>query len=164
MEPTDINLAASAVSTETSTTTEVLHFASLPSALRVGMSVTDTTNSNAIAWYDYATVTSISGNNVTISYTASGETITNAVSSGDTINFTEGDGGTIAASTPENIIWAPADGTQPLYTLNGGQTWNVVNLPGVTNWSGFDYAYYFNTRTVTADRVLANTFYMYRRR
>ena len=70
-------------------------------------------------------------------------------------------GGTIAASTPENIIWAPADGHQPYYTLNGGETWNAITLPGVTSWSGFDFAYYLDTRTVTADRVLANTFYLY---
>ena len=34
-------------------------------------------------------------------------------------------------------------------------------LPGVSSWSGFDWAYYLDTRTVTADRVLANTFYLY---
>ena len=70
-------------------------------------------------------------------------------------------GGTIAASTPQNIIWAPADGFQPYYTLNGGATWNAITLPGVTSWSGFDYAYYLDARTVTADRVLANTFYLF---
>ena len=70
-------------------------------------------------------------------------------------------GGTIAASTPQNIIWAPADGNQPYYTLNGGETWSPITLPGVTSWSGFDWAYYLVTRTVTADRVLANTFYLY---
>jgi hypothetical protein len=160
-EPTDFNLTASATSTETSTTTEVLHFASLPSALHVGMSANDTTNSNAIAWYDYATVTSISGDNVTITFTASGQTITNTVSTGDIINFTLGDGGSIAASTPENILWAPANGTEPLYTLDGGTTWNPITVPGVTDWSGFDWAYYFNQKNVAADRVLANTFYLY---
>ena len=70
-------------------------------------------------------------------------------------------GGTIAASTPTNIIWAPADGVNPYYTLNGGSTWNPITLPGVTSWSGFDYSQYFDARTVTADRVLANTFYLY---
>ena len=70
-------------------------------------------------------------------------------------------GGTIAASTPQNIVWAPADSNQPYYTLNGGATWSPIKLPGVTSWSGFDYAYYFDTRTVTADRVLSNTFYLY---
>ena len=70
-------------------------------------------------------------------------------------------GGTIAASTPENIIWAPADSSQPYYTLDGGNTWNPITLPGVSSWSGFDFAYYLDTRTVTADRVLPNTFYLY---
>jgi hypothetical protein len=70
-------------------------------------------------------------------------------------------GGTIAASSPTDIVWAPADGFQPYFTTNGGVTWSPVNLPGVTDWSGFDWAYYFNAQTVTADRVLANTFYMY---
>jgi len=69
--------------------------------------------------------------------------------------------GTIAASTPTDIIWAPADGVQPYYTLNSGQTWNAITLPGVTSWSNFDFAWYLDSRTVTADRVLANTFYLY---
>ena len=70
-------------------------------------------------------------------------------------------GGTIAASTPQNIIWAPADGYQPYYTLNGGTTWNPITLPGVTSWTNFDFAWYLDQRSVTADRVLANTFYLY---
>ena len=70
-------------------------------------------------------------------------------------------GGSIAASSPTDIIWAPANGAAPYYTLDGGQTWNAVALPGVTDWSEFDYAYYLDRRTVTADRVLSNTFYMY---
>jgi hypothetical protein len=70
-------------------------------------------------------------------------------------------GGTIAASTTQNFIWAPAGGVNPYYTLNGGQTWNPITLPGVSSWGGFDWAYYFDARTVTADRVLPNTFYLY---
>ncbi len=70
-------------------------------------------------------------------------------------------GGTIAASSPTNIIWAPAGGFDPYYTLNGGETWNPITLPGVSNWSGLDPAYYLDARTVTADRVLPNTFYLY---
>src|ERR1700730_17802320 len=67
----------------------------------------------------------------------------------------------MAASTPQNIIVAPADGVQPYYTLNGGLTWNPVTLPGVTSWSSFEGAYYLDERSITADRVLANTFYLY---
>src|SRR5262249_40134597 len=70
-------------------------------------------------------------------------------------------GGTIAASSPTDIIWAPADGYAPYYTKDGGTTWNPVTLPGVTDWSQFHWAYYLDKTTVTADRVLADTFYMY---
>jgi hypothetical protein len=70
-------------------------------------------------------------------------------------------GGTIAASTPKEIVWAPADGVAPQYTKDGGLTWKPVVLPGVTDWSTFDYAYYLDRRTVTADRVLPDTFYLY---
>jgi hypothetical protein len=70
-------------------------------------------------------------------------------------------GGSIAASSPSDIVWAPADGYQPYYTLNGGASWNPVNLPGVTDWSSYDFAYYLNKQTITADRVLSNTFYFY---
>ena len=70
-------------------------------------------------------------------------------------------GGTIAASTPQDIIWAPAGGVAPFYTLDGGKTWNTITLPGVSSWSGFDFSYNLDARTVTADRVLPNTFYLY---
>ena len=40
-------------------------------------------------------------------------------------------------------------------------TWHPVVLPGVTDWSTFDWAYYLDKRTVTADRVLPDTFYLY---
>jgi hypothetical protein len=75
--------------------------------------------------------------------------------------FTRVCGGTIAASTSRNIIWAPAGGRDPFYTINGGASWSLVVLPGVSNWSTFDWSHHFNTRTVTADRVLSNTFYLY---
>jgi hypothetical protein len=70
-------------------------------------------------------------------------------------------GGTIAASTPQNIIWAPANRSQPYYTLNQGASWTGINLPGVSNWGNFDTAYYLVQRSVTADRVNPNTFYLY---
>ncbi len=70
-------------------------------------------------------------------------------------------GGTIAASTPQNIIWAPANKSNAYYTLNQGASWTAITLPGVSSWSNFDYAYFLVRRSVTADRVLANTFYLY---
>jgi photosystem II stability/assembly factor-like uncharacterized protein len=70
-------------------------------------------------------------------------------------------GGTIAASSPTDIVWAPANGVAPQYTKDGGVTWKSVVLPGVSDWSGFDFAYYLYKQTVTADRVLPDTFYLY---
>jgi len=70
-------------------------------------------------------------------------------------------GGTIAASTPQNIIWAPANKSQPYYTLNQGATWTGINLPGVSSWSTFHWIFWLDQRSVTADRVNANTFYLY---
>ncbi|WP_426424846.1 VPS10 domain-containing protein [Bradyrhizobium genosp. A] len=73
----------------------------------------------------------------------------------------QANGGTIAASTPQNIVLAPANGVQPYYTLDGGATWKAVTLPGVTDWSTFEGSSYLDERSITADRVLANTFYLY---
>jgi photosystem II stability/assembly factor-like uncharacterized protein len=70
-------------------------------------------------------------------------------------------GGTIAASSPTDIIWAPADGYTPYYTKDGGASWNPITLPGVTDWKAFHFAYYLDKTTVTADRVLPDTFYLY---
>ncbi|OIQ75463.1 xyloglucanase precursor [mine drainage metagenome] len=67
-------------------------------------------------------------------------------------------GGNIAASTPNNFIFA-GTGNQPYYTLDGGNTWNPVNLPGVSSYSNLLHTF-SNARIVTADRVLANTFYL----
>jgi hypothetical protein len=36
-----------------------------------------------------------------------------------------------------------------------------ISLPGVSSWSGFDWAYYLVQRSVTADRVQPHTFYLY---
>jgi hypothetical protein len=70
-------------------------------------------------------------------------------------------GGRMAASTPQNIIWAPSGGVNPYYTLDGGKTWAVVSLPGISDWSGFVWAFYLQERVVVADRSQANTFYLY---
>ena len=69
-----------------------------------------------------------------------------------------GIGGSIAAASSTDIVWLPADGFQPSYTLDGGNTWSYVNLPG-GSWGGFNY--YLDTRLVTADRVNIGTFYMF---
>ncbi|URD61544.1 Ig-like domain-containing protein [Sphingomonas sp. KRR8] len=70
-------------------------------------------------------------------------------------------GGSIAASTPTNFIWVATGNQPPAYTLDGGTTWTNVNIAGITDWSGLNYFYYLDRTSVTADRVLANTFYLY---
>ena len=68
-------------------------------------------------------------------------------------------GGSIAASTPTNFVWVPAANVAPAYTLDGGQTWTSITIPGITEWTGS--AYYLKRTTITADRVDDNTFYLY---
>jgi 20S proteasome alpha/beta subunit len=92
--------------------------------------------------------------------TDGGQTWTRFASVAPTANGTYM-GGTIAASTTQNFIWAPAGATQPFYTLDGGVSWHAITLPGVTSWDGFEPSSYLTTRVVTADRVQANTFYLY---
>jgi photosystem II stability/assembly factor-like uncharacterized protein len=72
-------------------------------------------------------------------------------------------GGSVAVSTPTNIVWAPANNSSPYYTKDGGLTWAPITIPGVgrigeTGWGG---AYYLTRRIVAADRVVAGTFYIY---
>ena len=67
-------------------------------------------------------------------------------------------GGNIAASTPLNWIFLSA-GQQPYYTLNGGSTWNLITLPGVSSYSNL-LNIESDARVITADRVQANTFYL----
>ena len=72
-------------------------------------------------------------------------------------------GGSIAASTPANIVWAPSNNAIPAFTIDGGVTWrpvSIVNVP-TTGDTGWGSAYYLRRRIVTADRVTPRTFYMY---
>lgn len=71
-------------------------------------------------------------------------------------------GGSIAASTAENYIWAPANGGTPAYTQDGGDTWTDITLPEHSGeWGGFHWAHYLNRTNVAADREAPNTFYLY---
>jgi hypothetical protein len=65
--------------------------------------------------------------------------------------------GCIAASTPSNIVFGSA-GNAPSYTTDGGNTWTQISIAGMT-WSGF--VLYGGYRKICADRVTANTFYLY---
>jgi len=78
--------------------------------------------------------------------------------------------GTIAVSTPNNIVWAPgryypteSTDFQPYYTKDRGRTWKPVQLPGVTSYpadtiGGFMFGQ--NRQTVVADQVQRNVFYL----
>jgi Big-like domain-containing protein/putative peptidoglycan binding protein len=94
--------------------------------------------------------------------TNGGQTWTNFPSypSTDPVSTYNGDGGSIAAASSTDIVWYPANGFQPSYSLDGGNTWNLVSLPGSPVWGG-GYNYYMDMRWVTADRVNIGTFYMY---
>jgi photosystem II stability/assembly factor-like uncharacterized protein len=73
--------------------------------------------------------------------------------------------GTLAVSTPDNIVWVPSNKRAPYYTKDRGRSWSRVSLPGVADsaeaWAGLHWAYYLNRHIVAADRVNAGTFYMY---
>jgi hypothetical protein len=69
-------------------------------------------------------------------------------------------GGSIAASTQDNIVWAPSNNSYPYATRDGGATWTKISIAGVAD-DGWGFAYYLNRQIVAADRVTPNTFYMY---
>ena len=74
-----------------------------------------------------------------------------------------GEGGSIAAASPNNIVWVPENNLVPYYTKNGGTSWTAVNAPGAatTGETGWGFAYYLNRHIVAADRVTIGTFYLY---
>lgn len=69
-------------------------------------------------------------------------------------------GGSIAASTPTNIIYGSSNGAAPYYTTNGGTSWTQTAPGGITTGWGI-VSYLFNAQYISADRVTANTFLMY---
>lgn len=79
-----------------------------------------------------------------------------------------GRAGSIAASTPTNVIFAPnhdssGNGQQPYFTTNfsASPTWTGCTLPSdQTSWTNFNTQTFFGGRYVCADRVNANTFYL----
>jgi hypothetical protein len=73
-------------------------------------------------------------------------------------------GGCIATSTPNNMLWLQSNqpaGSPVWYTANGGTSWSNpdTSLSAVTN--GWPANYYWNYQPCAADRVSANTFYLY---
>jgi hypothetical protein len=75
-----------------------------------------------------------------------------------------GIGGSIAVSTPTNIVWCPNNNNAPSYTTDGGSIWNVINLPSVPadrTENGWGFAYYTDHQVCAADQVNTNEFYMF---
>ncbi len=71
-------------------------------------------------------------------------------------------GGSIAASTSTNFVWAPSNCGDPFYTTNGGMSWTKIVISGVPgNDCGWHRAYYLDRQIVVADRVNPGTFYMF---
>lgn len=66
-------------------------------------------------------------------------------------------GGCIAATTPSAILWAPTNVTTPFVTANGGTSWSQPATLPSTGWTNQQQ---FNGNCA-ADRVTANTFYLY---
>jgi photosystem II stability/assembly factor-like uncharacterized protein len=72
-------------------------------------------------------------------------------------------GGSLAVSTPLNIVWAPSNKGQPYYTRDGGAIWLPAEVPGVptSGETGWGFAFFLNRHIVAADRVAPGTFYLY---
>ena len=73
-------------------------------------------------------------------------------------------GGTIAVSTKNNIVWAPANNGRPFYTVDGGKSWQLSQFPPnvpISGELGWSFSFYQNRHIFAADRVQPNTFYAY---
>jgi hypothetical protein len=73
-------------------------------------------------------------------------------------------GGCIAASTPTNILEILSNqpaGSPVYYTTDGGLTWNQPDSSLNSITTGWGQNYYENFQNCAADRVTANTFYLY---
>ncbi len=66
----------------------------------------------------------------------------------------------VSANDFDNIIWLPVGNRMPYYTTDRGNTWTQVTLPGNSGNCCLT-AEWFKRKALTADRVLANTFYIY---
>lgn len=82
-------------------------------------------------------------------------------------NATNGVGGNIAAASASNFLWCMQGNNAPSYSQDGGASWTkltstqIPSLPADGTENGFGFAYYLNSKYGAADRVNANTFYLY---
>jgi hypothetical protein len=76
-------------------------------------------------------------------------------------------GGQIAASTSTNFVILQTDNgskpNQPYYTTDGGSSWHAITIAGLptSGATGWVPNYYQDNQILCADRVDANTFYLY---
>jgi len=72
-------------------------------------------------------------------------------------------GGSMAVSTPDNIVWAPNNNASAWVTKNRGASWEQIVIPGVptSGETGWGWAFFLVRHIVAADRVTPGTFYMY---
>lgn len=74
-------------------------------------------------------------------------------------------GGCLAASSATNFLIAGTDGSggsiAPYYTTNAGTSWTQISVGGVTGGWPFTNNGSGGSKSCTADRVTANTFYFY---
>lgn len=66
----------------------------------------------------------------------------------------------VSANDNNNIIWTPSGNRLPYYTTDKGNTWTQITLPGNSGNCCIG-GHWFHKLVLTADRVLANTFYIY---
>jgi photosystem II stability/assembly factor-like uncharacterized protein len=72
-------------------------------------------------------------------------------------------GGHIAVASTTNFVYVPgADFFPPLYTKDGGTTWNTITLPATSpGANGWSIAQYCKRHICDVDSVTANKFYLY---
>jgi hypothetical protein len=70
--------------------------------------------------------------------------------------------GSLAASSETNFVWFPGNNGWPVFTIDGGNNWSEISVPGMTIKSaGWGFSSYLNQKIVAADRVTLGTFYAY---
>lgn len=74
-----------------------------------------------------------------------------------------GNGGCCAVGNAGNVILVYSNNGQPVYTKDGGSTWATLpfpSLPANGSENGFGWAYYFNRKIISYDKV-GGAFYLY---